>query len=352
MVDAPRSAERRFSARRRRNGLAALPVLLLGLPLGACDGDCAKSAARSGPDRAPEDAIAPAMTASSPPPPASPLRMPASPPQMTGFDDFSSGRIDPSRWTPKDSLRGFADGLSAPHAAQLTRRVEDGALHLSSSLEGEAAPGPGTAVAHFRSTLTDPTGVVALEATVTVHGVHTASCASNPAFTFTRATIGGLFFNSGESQGRQLVGDVLAVVGVGRRSDSSDPPDRLRVMAVVVHCRRPCYAFAEHLPPKRHPSEVVSMQDLGAIQVGQSTRLGLGWDEPGDRFVFWRDGKVVHQVDSSLSDRSAPTILRRHLDVAHFVPRCDGGPVARSSLDVSFDDVAVQIISAGPSPSG
>ncbi len=260
---------------------------------------------------------------------------------MTRFDDFSSGKLESSRWTPKDSLRGFADRLSAPHATQLSRRVEEGVLRIESSLIGETAPGPGAAVAHFRSTLSDPTGVDALEATVTVHGVHTASCGSNQTFTFTRATIGGLFFNSGESPGRQLVSDVLAVVGVGQRSDSPDPPNTLRAMAVVLHCRRPCYAFPAHLPPNRQASEVVTMKELGTIQVGQSTRLGLAWDEPGHRFVFWRDGKVMHQVSYQLSDRLAPTIQRRHLDVAHFVPRCDGGPAARSSLDVSFDDVAV-----------
>ncbi|RLB61269.1 MAG: hypothetical protein DRI90_11735, partial [Deltaproteobacteria bacterium] len=150
MVDAPRSPERLLPARQRPAGLAALLVLALS----SCDGSCAKSTPPARAD-GPADAF---------------------PPPMTRFDDFSSGKLESSRWTPKDSLRGFADRLSAPHATQLSRRVEEGALRIESSLIGETAPGPGAAVAHFRSTLTDPTGVDALEATITVHGVHTASC--------------------------------------------------------------------------------------------------------------------------------------------------------------------------------
>jgi len=271
---------------------------------------------------------------------------------MTVFDDFSSAELAPSRWTPKDSLRGFVDRMTAPQLAQVDRRVESGALRMTSSLTGETSPDRGTAVAHFRATMTEPRAVAALEATVTVHGVETTPCGAAPTFTFTRATIGGLFFNSGLARGRPLVGDVLAVVGVSRRSDTSDPPNRLRAVAVVLSCRRPCYVFPSHLPAGRPPSEVVGMKEIGPIDVGQSTRLGLGWDRDGNRFVFWRDGRVAAEVSYPLADDAAPTIERRHLDVAHFVPRCEEGPPAQSRLDVSFDDVAVQLDAPVGSPSG
>lgn len=308
---------------------APLPVLLVGVLFAVALSACGDGCGRSRQPASGSDA--------------------ATLPPMTLYDDFSAGALDPARWDLKDSLRGFADPLSAAHAVELTRQVEHGSLRLASTLEGETTKDFGTAVAHSRATFVDPSSIVALEATVAVRAVRTVGCAANPAFAFSRATIGGLFFNSGEPQPRSVEGDVLAVVGVGRRSDSSEPPDTLRALAVVLHCRRPCYAFAVHVPARRKPTEVLTMHDLGPVRVGQSTRLGLGWDEPADRFIFWRDGQVLHQLRYSLSDRSPPAIRRRHLDVAHFVPRCASGSAASASLDVSFDDVAVCVSGDGSS---
>jgi hypothetical protein len=313
-----------------RRGRRLLGAVLL-LSLSACSGDCGKPTTRRSPSAPPK---------------------PAFPPAMTPFDDFSEAEIDPARWTPKDSYRGFADRMTAPQLALIDRRIDHGALRLSSSLTGETTSGPGTAVAHFRATMTEPRGINALEAAVTVHGVQATPCPGSAAFSFTRATIGGLFFNSGAARGRKLVGDVLAVVGVSRRSDTTDPPNRLRTMAVVLSCRRPCYVFAAHLPAGRPPSEVIGMKDLGPLDVGQRTRLGLGWDPQGDRFVFWRDGQVAAEVGYALADDAAPTIERRHLDVAHFVPRCEGSTPARARLDVSFDDVRIQRAASDASPPG
>ncbi len=146
---------------------------------------------------------------------------------------------------------------------------------------------------------------------------------------------------------QKQVGAVRAVGGVSGRSDTADPPNRLRALAVVLSCRRPCYAFPSHLPEGRPPSEVVGMKELGPLEVGQSTRLGLAWDREGNRFVFWRDGRVAAEVSYPLADDAAATIERRHLDVAHFVPRCETGPPSQSRLDVSFDDVAIHGDTAG-----
>jgi len=317
-----------------RHGRRPVPLLLLALS--ACSGDCGKAT----PQRAPAK---PALSETN----ASAGRIPP----LTVFDDFATGELDPARWIPKDSLRGFADPLLAPQLATIDRRVEAGRLRMQSSLTGETSPGRGSAVAHFRATFAEPQRITALEATLHVHDVATPQCAGEPTFTFARATIGGLFFNSGEARGRRLVGDILAVVGVGRTSDTNDPPDQLRTLAVVLSCRRPCYAFPEHLPAERPRSEVIGMKELGPIRRGESTRLGLRWDRAADRFVFWRDGRVGAEVPYAYPDDAAPTIERRHLDVAHFVPRCEGGPPVVSKLDVSFDDVKVHRAASGAAPS-
>lgn len=265
-----------------------------------------------------------------------------SPVPLTPYESFESSALDQARWQSTDKLRGFADRLAAAHATKAERRVQDGALRFTTAFTGETHADRGTAVGHFRVALLEqPEKVHAMEATLLVQRVETAPCAANSAATFSRTTIGGLFFNTGPPGGQKLAGDVLAVVGLGRRSDSSDPPDTLRAMAVVLVCGRPCYAFDEHVPQGREPSRALTRHDIGPVKVGEKVRLGLAWDPAHDRFVFWRDGKLVHELRYSLPDDQPPTIQRRHLDVAHFVPACASGSAVKTALDVSFDDLSI-----------
>ena len=60
--------------------------------------------------------------------------------------------LDEARWQLKDSLRGFADRLAAPHGAAAQRVIDHGALRFSSELRGERQADQGSAVAHFRAT--------------------------------------------------------------------------------------------------------------------------------------------------------------------------------------------------------
>jgi hypothetical protein len=184
---------------------------------------------------------------------------------------------------------------------------------------------------------TNPTTVMAIEATVRVHKIEATSCPSNPDPTQARAQITGVFFNTGPQTPGSAVNDVRAAIFV--RHLSTDPPDVLEVVSVVARCTDPfCRPSLD---------EVIDLDILGPINREEEARLLVQWDPANDRFLFQRDDRPpVISPYAPLPDTAPPSLPFKVLHVAHVVANCTAEPRPRSFMEAFFDDVFVNASAA------
>jgi hypothetical protein len=131
------------------------------------------------------------------------------------------------------------------------------------------------------------------------------------------------------------VGDVVALIYLGRRSTVPEPPNVLHVVARVFHCfDENCTKFAE---PLLTPTE------LGLpVLLGQKVNLRVQWDQGNHQFIFQRDSttKVV-SYQPTLTVIGNPSIPNKVLSATLLVPHCTDPSRPVAFIDARFDDVMV-----------
>ena len=151
--------------------------------------------------------------------------------RLVPYDDFNTTQIDPDKWSGIE----FGPKPKAP-STEAIRQIQDNRLRLVYRAYGRTDSDSGMSRNEFLLMFHNSAAVTAIKATVQVTDTAATSCPSNPKATIAWAMLGGRFFGTAPSTSRSATNDVVATIRLVRRSDSTDPPDVLRVRAGVFHC--------------------------------------------------------------------------------------------------------------------
>jgi hypothetical protein len=189
-------------------------------------------------------------------------------------DDFNVTQIDPDKWF------GIECGPEPRSAStEAIRQIQDNRLRLVYRAYGRTDSDSGMSRNELGLFFHNSAAVTAIKATVQVTDAAATSCPGNREATVAVAMLDGRFFNTAPPTPGSAANDVAAGIGLVRASDSTDPPDVLRMRCAVLHCTSAdCMA----------PSELHS-QDLGPVKRGEMVGLRMQWDRDNHQFIFQRD---------------------------------------------------------------
>ena len=234
------------------------------------------------------------------------------------YDDFHGTQLDPAKWVGEQGLP----------LLDTAREVVSNRLHLSARSYGS----PSVSSPRWRVAFIQSSAVTAIEATLQVTGAEAVGCDGNAEPARAQARLSGYFFNAsptGSSNGR--TDDVFAFVRVQRFSDSTDPEHVLQIVGFVLHCRNSdCSA-----------TDTLGDVNLGTVNLWQSVRLRIQWDQANHRFIFQRDRHAEVYVAYTVSDTSPSSFSGKRIELAHEVPACATAPRADVSMEVLIDKVLV-----------
>jgi hypothetical protein len=245
--------------------------------------------------------------------------------RLVPYDDFNATQIDPDKWF------GGEYGPK-PRGAEAIRQIQDNRLRLVYRAYGRTDSDRGRSRNEFVLMFHNSAAVTAIKATVQVTDAAATSCPGTPpAATIYGAILAGRFFGTAPSTPGSAANDVVATIGLERQSDSTDPPDVLRVRSGVFHCTNAnCTAVS-----------VLHRQDLGPVKLGEMVRLRVQWDRDNHRFIFQRDDDQKVLAPYTVSDSAPPGIQVKLLEAVHHVPNCTATPRPVAFIEALFDDVMV-----------
>ena len=263
------------------------------------------------------------------------------------YDDFNGDSIDASKWSGQQSgllldVAREIRGEGRLHLADVAREIPgERRLHLAAKALGIASFPGQTSGARVRLAFANSGAVEAIRAVVEVRKVEATGCPtdldpnSNP--TRARLRLSGFFFDDGTNTNR----DLLAMVVIERRSDSTDPQGVLRVLGRLFHC-----ADANCLAGE----DLVIPVNLGSITLGERVRLRIQWDKDVDQFIFQRDGQpeITASYLGLVLDANPPTNIGKRIEIAHEVANCSG-PGSTAFMEALVNNVFVNA-SAAPGP--
>jgi hypothetical protein len=246
--------------------------------------------------------------------------------RLVPYDDFNATQIDPDKWF------GIEFGPKPRGAStEAIRQIQDNRLRLVYRAYGRTDSDRGRSRNEFLLMFHNSAAVTAIKATVQVTDAAATSCPGNPEATISWAMLGGRFFGTAPSTPGSAANDVVATIRLVRRSDSTDPPDVLRVRSGVSHCANAvCTA-----------GSTIHFQDLGPVKLGEMVRLRVQWDRDNHRFIFQRDDDPEILAPYTVSDSAPPGIQVKMLDAVHHVPNCTATPRPVAFIEALFDDVMV-----------
>jgi hypothetical protein len=246
--------------------------------------------------------------------------------RLVPYDDFNATQIDPDKW-----FGGEYGPEPRSVSTEAIRQIQDNRLRLVYRAYGRTDSDSGMSRNELGLFFHNSAAVTAIKATVQVTDAAATSCPGNPEATISWATLGGRFFGTAPSTPGSAANDVVANIRLVRRSDSTDPPDVLRVRSGVFHC-------ADAVCTAGSP---IHFQDLGPVKLGEMVRLRVQWDRDNHRFIFQRDDDPEVLAPYTVSDSAPPGIQVKLLEAVHLVPNCTATPRPVAFIEALFDDVMV-----------
>lgn len=243
------------------------------------------------------------------------------------YDNFRTSFLDPDKWIGSESNSGVL-------ILENSRENVLGHLHFRSRAYSGTASDSGYAAGGTRLVFAKADKVTAIKAKIQVFHVEAKGCATNPQYARAGVRLGGYFFNTGTPTPGNGVNDVLAMVSVQRRSDSTDKPHALKVVASIVICGN---ANCSVTTP-------ISSVDLGTTSLWSTVPVSIQWDKDNHRFIFTLDGHPKTYIPYNLPDTSPPGLqnsYNKRIEAQGLLPNCTGEPQPVASIDAFLDDVYV-----------
>src|SRR5215468_6201007 len=134
--------------------------------------------------------------------------------QLKLYDNFSSKRIDPSKWVGEPaSLTGGSDKIRREVSVGLTGEEQNRRLRISQTNYSAITDNNGSDGSGFGLGFAQPSQVKAVSFTLTVDQIQLVDCGTNQTFEFESIGFFGDYFNpTGATNGQ--TGDIVASVGI------------------------------------------------------------------------------------------------------------------------------------------
>jgi hypothetical protein len=260
---------------------------------------------------------------------------------FVGYDDFSSGDIDPEKWS------GFAlEGSFAAPTTELLRFVDTGALRLALVSWGDNSSDAGSVRSrqglNMRQLGTPggPGFITGLSAKLTVLDADAQDCTGNPETTRpsrSRAQIIGGFFNDGSGGVGDRTGDILAFLQLQKERDGQN-----RIVAGVNRCVDATCSSSVAIAVSGTPAVFTTAWSLDTPLL-----LELVWNQILGKFVFTVTNPSTLATESkeivyapTVTDAGAPIVDFKSLRVENDAENCTTGRKL-AAMDATFDDVKV-----------
>ena len=236
--------------------------------------------------------------------------------QLVMYDDFSGGRLDPDRWNGKHNITNVGSGDLLEVQREINAAQQ--ALVLQARVVGSTGWDGGFFSAENALALRRASTVSDIAFDVTVRRIDFGGCQAGPD---AEASARGVFalFNDG-------VGDVVAIVGVGR--SSSDSAQSLSVSASLVYVAD-------------DGTKELGSISLGAAAPGQTVRLRARWEQGKNRVRFGRDDAALAPIDYTNPVVAKAGKPGKYFAALATVPQCTVG-AGNALVLASFDNVRVQ----------
>jgi hypothetical protein len=248
--------------------------------------------------------------------------------RLVPYDDFNATQIDPDKWF------GIEYGTEPRCVStEAIRQIQDKRLRLVYRAYGRTDSDSGMSRPELGLAFQNSAAITAIKATVQVTDAAATSCPGNREATGAVAMLYGRFFGTVPSPPGSAANDVMAAIGLGRGwgSDSTEPPDVLRVRCGVWHCTNAdCTAFSK-----------LHFREIGPGKLGEMVRLRMQWDRDNHRFIFQRDDEPEVLAPYTVADSAPPGGQFKRLGALHFVPNCTATPRPMAFIEALFDDVMV-----------
>jgi len=252
--------------------------------------------------------------------------------QWVLYDDFNTSRISRDKWFGTETSTGNMEVI---------RKIQGGVLHLFNRTYGDIVSDIGSQQGTLRIDFTNPDAIKGFRARVRIMDYEAEDCATNQTATSTRLRLHGHFFNTVSPQGNPT-NDVVAYIGVRSQSDWSDPPDTLRVVSSIWRCLNQVCAV------DNVDLDIIDYREIGTVQVGVWTTLGIEWDPTKHRFVFKLGAKSIpvsyaqYLQDHDLEDKELPGYKTKSIQTTEVCPNCSTPPRSTGSMDAYFDNIYVK----------
>lgn len=232
------------------------------------------------------------------------------------YDNFNSRWLDPSKWVPTANCW---NGLPL----ECVREIQNGQLRLAIRSFGASNSDSGDLQTASFLLFANPTSIRSITATVTVVAAVEGPCATNPFVSTAKASLDGVFFNTGTGS---YLDDVHAAFVLG--ANPYLDPSTLDVGGWI--------GDGHGLNIWTH---------IGYYPRATRLRVTLAWDQPNHQFVFTikpREG-IASQVSVpyGVSDSYPAVGPSRQLSAVSDPPNCTSATAA-SSMEALFDNVIVK----------
>jgi hypothetical protein len=247
--------------------------------------------------------------------------------QLKPYDNFSSKRIDPSKWVGEPaSLPGGTDRDRREVSVGLAGEEENRRLRISQTNYSAITDNNGSSGSGFGLGFAQPSKVKAVSFTLAVDQMQLVDCGVNQTF----ATVGffGDYFNPrGAANGQ--TGDIVASIGVtGFNTNTGTAFD---VGASVSQCQ----------DPQCNGQSTLLSQDLGLVPAGSTNTLSAVWDQPNHQFVFRLNNNAPIPLVYTVADSFPPGNADKSFFVFGLVSHCTATPRPFASVDALFGNVYV-----------
>jgi hypothetical protein len=245
--------------------------------------------------------------------------------QLKLYDNFSSSRINPSKWIGEPaSLVGGSDQDRREVSIGLFGEGENRRLRISQTSYSTITDNNGSSGIGFGLGFVQPSRVKAVSFTLAVDEMQVVDCGSNSS----SATVGffGDYFNPTGARNGQT-GDIVASIGVTRFSQTGT----LDVGASVSQCQ----------DAQCNGQITIASQDLGLVKASSTNTLSALWDQPNHQFIFSLNNNPPIAVPYTMPDSFPPGKADKSFFVFGDVPHCTTKPRPFASIDARFGNVYV-----------
>lgn len=241
--------------------------------------------------------------------------------QLVLYDDFNGRWIDPEKWGDWSDLQGVRHAV-IDLSQSYQGAGNDRRLRIFQRANSLTIGDSDVRWGWLALQVTNPASITEISFEITVNSAALVGCQSNPNAGATWAGFVGRFFNyQGQEYGD--AGDVEAGIDLAREGTDARAPLRVGAHFTTMD------GSASDWP------------NLGFVNVGQTAKLRIEWDQPNHQFVFQlnKDPEVYSQY--SVPETSAPATALNAFWVGRGTPDCTTTPLGSTMIDTHFDNVYV-----------